>query len=292
MTPVWAGSNQVGVANNGIFNDANTDPIPGGILWNGSGSWAPKGDLGAALSWNDMRAYIGARHAVWILPAGSRSSARLYSDQVGFYNNQPPPAAFPGTSNHGWAVAVDVLAQIMAAYILRYGPMFGWSWDEGRRVGEWWHFRYIGGYRKRITIDPLTKRERSLVDSYAKLPSADLKRRDRILDTVADQIRTIRRQAEHERNGWSKHERTARYKELTEWFNGEVAPRFLTAREREWKMAYYGADDTQKNRLLVTLRAHADDLLDLSRRRGSGGWTREHRGDRYQHLSRFVAHRR
>lgn len=295
MSPVWVGSRQLGVGQNGIFTDGNTDPIPSGKLWNGSGSWAPPRDLGAALAWNDMRDYIGARHGVWIVPTGPASSARTFSQQVVLRNQwcaagDCGKAAPPGTSNHGWAIAVDVATQTMAAYILRYGHLFGWSWDEGKRAGEWWHFRYVGGYTKRRLIDPLTKRERRWLDRYEDARS--IAERDHILDDVASQIRRIRKSATGERNGWSKFDRKARYDTLTTWFNRKVAPTFLTAREREWKMRFYGATREDRRRILLRLRAHCDDLADLARRRGSGGWNKERRGDRYQHMSRFIAHRR
>lgn len=96
-----------------------------------------------------MRAYIGQRHGVWIAPLGSNSSYRTYAAQQGFWNlyrsGRGNVAAYPGTSNHGWGRAVDVASQTMAYYIRRYGARFGWSWAEGRRVGEWWHMTYVGG---------------------------------------------------------------------------------------------------------------------------------------------------
>jgi hypothetical protein len=288
MSPTWVGNKQLGVASNGVFTDANTDPIPGGILWNGSGSWAPKGDLGPAQSWNDLREYIGFHHGVWIAPLGSRSSGRGIADQWFFYNNQPPPAAFPGTSNHGWGLAVDVATTVMAALILRYGGRFGWSWDEGKRAGEWWHMRYIGGYTRRIRVDPLTRRERRLLDTYPKVGRLA---QDGILDDVAIQIRTIRERAEHERNGWASDQRSARYKVLTEWFNGKVAPSFLSEREQKWKLAYYGASPTRKREILATIREQVEDLDRLAHRRGGGGWRAANRGERRQHLARFADHR-
>lgn len=84
------------------------------------------------------------------MPAGPRSSARDRPSQDHFWRSQPPPAARPYTSNHGWAIAVDIGGRRAAAWMMRNGHRFGWSWDEGRRVGEWWHFRYVGVSKARL----------------------------------------------------------------------------------------------------------------------------------------------
>lgn len=52
-------------------------------------------------------------------------------------------AAYPGTSNHGLGKAIDVFPTSAQNWIKKNGEQFGWSWDEGRSVGEPWHFRYI-----------------------------------------------------------------------------------------------------------------------------------------------------
>lgn len=151
--PTVVNGHLLGVEHNGVFNSRNTDPIrPFGRLW-----------VPAAAAWNDMRLFIAKEHGHWIAPAGPASSAR----KVGVPSDWPPPefgtqwyfrgfwcaqgkcgnAAVPGTSNHGWGIAVDVHHTLDAFYIKKHGARFGWSHDEGARIGEWWHFRYIGGYR-------------------------------------------------------------------------------------------------------------------------------------------------
>lgn len=49
--------------------------------------------------------------------------------------------AYPGTSNHGLGKAIDISGKAQD-WIRTNGEQFGWSWDEGRSVGEPWHFRY------------------------------------------------------------------------------------------------------------------------------------------------------
>lgn len=166
MSPVSIGGRQLGVAQNGVFNEANTDPIPGGRLW-------PE----AALTWNAMHAAYVARGGSprEFVPGGPNSSARTVGAQRMFYSQQPPPAAYPGTSNHGWGIAVDVGTRAAAAWILRNGARYGWSHDEGARVGEWWHFRYVGapaGVVRRLQRDPLagyTRHERRWIKEYDRL---------------------------------------------------------------------------------------------------------------------------
>ena len=139
--PTFVNGRALGVSSNGAFDQSNTDPIPGGRLW-------PE----AAVTWNAMRkAALASGIQPWeFVPAGPNSSARSRPAQSFFWRNQPPPAAPPFTSNHGWGIAVDVATRRAAAWILAHGSKFGWSWDEGRRVGEWWHFRYVGVSRARL----------------------------------------------------------------------------------------------------------------------------------------------
>jgi hypothetical protein len=207
MTPVLINGRPLGVERNGDFTDANTAPIPGGRLW-----------TEAARAWIDMRAAAieaGVAPADFV-PAGPASSARSVAAQRYFWAHRPPPAAVPGTSNHGWGLAVDVRTRIAAAWILSHGHRFGWSWDEGRRVGEWWHFRYVGGYRPRPRrrFPHLRREERRWVVEYDRLHAAgrDLERR-RVLRTA---MRTRRREIwrEAQRTGWDVGQRRRRYRTL------------------------------------------------------------------------------
>jgi hypothetical protein len=134
-----------------------------GRLSRGSLSSIPGGQLehNAAAAWNDMRQYIGSRTGVWIRPLGGASSYRSYAQQSYFWNlyksGRGNVAAVPGTSNNGWGRAVDVASPAMARAISRVMGRFGWSHAEGARVGEWWHYTYVGGAYK-----PKTKPFRNL----------------------------------------------------------------------------------------------------------------------------------
>jgi hypothetical protein len=116
------------VAENGKLSAAELSPIPGGQLAH---------DAAAAWNANDGPAENG------LMPTGSRSSYRLYEDQVYFWNHQPPLAAYPGTSNHGWGKALDLAVEWMRSWIDDHGARFGWKKTEA--FSEWWHVNFVGG---------------------------------------------------------------------------------------------------------------------------------------------------
>ena len=81
-------------------------------------------------------------------------SYRSYSDQVAVYRQKPGLAATPGTSNHGWGVAVDFCGGVerfgSAAHewMRANAGRFGWfhpSWArQGGSKPEAWHWEYGG----------------------------------------------------------------------------------------------------------------------------------------------------
>lgn len=211
--PVTINGRALGVATNGVFSDANTDPIVGGRLW-----------VEAALTWNAMRAAaIADGIEPWeFVPAGPVSSARPLSAQRYFYAHRPPAAAIPGTSNHGWGIAVDVKTRRAAAWMLRNAARFGWSHDEGLRVGEWWHFRYVGASNatlKRLRTalhrwDGYTDSELRWIHEYDRLKrqKKNAARRDVLERVMRAQRKRIWREAQ--KTGWTKANRKARYASL------------------------------------------------------------------------------
>ena len=46
-------------------------------------------------------------------------------------------------SNHEDGRAVDIHPAAIQNWFKSNGRLYGWSWDEGKRVGENWHFRYV-----------------------------------------------------------------------------------------------------------------------------------------------------
>ncbi|HEV2782933.1 MAG TPA: D-alanyl-D-alanine carboxypeptidase family protein, partial [Actinophytocola sp.] len=81
-------------------------------------------------------------------------SYRTFDSQVRLYGIKPALAAIPGTSNHGWGLAVDLCGGAQSygtpeyAWLARFAPTFGWSnppWAlPGRGREEPWHWEYVG----------------------------------------------------------------------------------------------------------------------------------------------------
>ncbi|MDP3710994.1 MAG: M15 family metallopeptidase [Mycobacteriales bacterium] len=81
-------------------------------------------------------------------------SYRSYSDQVAVYREKPGLAATPGTSNHGWGVAVDFCGGVERfgseahEWMRANAGRFGWihpSWArQGGSKPEPWHWEYVG----------------------------------------------------------------------------------------------------------------------------------------------------
>jgi len=103
-------------------------PIPGGQL-----------RKDAAAAWNAP----GGPADAGLRPTGDRSSYRIYKDQVYFWEHQPPLAAYPGTSNHGWGLAVDLAEPWMRDWVDEHGAAYGWRKTEA--FSEWWHVNFVGG---------------------------------------------------------------------------------------------------------------------------------------------------
>ena len=205
---------QLGVAQNGIFTEQNTHPIPGGRLW-------PE----AAMTWMAMRvAYVAdGGHPAEFVPGGPNSSARTFAAQQILKDQwtragHPEKAATPGTSNHGWAIAVDAPDARAQAWLLRRCVEFGWSHDEGLRVGEAWHFRYVGastGLLRKLSQEasPLTDAEKRWVKEYDHLKAQNLDRDRRLVlrRVMTEQRKRIWRAAQ--KDGWTR-ARKQRYKAL------------------------------------------------------------------------------
>jgi murein DD-endopeptidase MepM/ murein hydrolase activator NlpD len=81
-------------------------------------------------------------------------SYRSYASQVTLYAKKPSLAALPGTSNHGWGVAVDLCGGIQRfgttqhKWMLAHAPTYGWVLPRwARPTGsrpEPWHWEYRG----------------------------------------------------------------------------------------------------------------------------------------------------
>jgi murein DD-endopeptidase MepM/ murein hydrolase activator NlpD len=79
-------------------------------------------------------------------------SYRSYASQVSLYQRKPSLAALPGTSNHGWGVAVDLCGGVdkynttQYQWMKSHAPAYGWlhpAWaDQGGNREEPWHWEF------------------------------------------------------------------------------------------------------------------------------------------------------
>ncbi|EHR49755.1 D-alanyl-D-alanine carboxypeptidase [Saccharomonospora marina XMU15] len=124
--------------------------IPAAALCStGAGSHVLRCD--AAQAYHAMsRAYAGRFGS----PVCITDSYRTFDAQVDLYRRKPSLAAVPGTSNHGWGLAVDLCGGVESFGTPQYrwlaanAPAFGWVNPGWARQGggreEPWHWEYVG----------------------------------------------------------------------------------------------------------------------------------------------------
>src|SRR5215218_9315452 len=105
----------------------------------------------AAAAWKAMSAAYAADTGS---PICITDSYRTYASQVRLYGEKPALAAVPGTSNHGWGLAVDLCGGIQTfgtpqyAWMVANAGRFGFlhpTWaDRGNGREEPWHWEYAG----------------------------------------------------------------------------------------------------------------------------------------------------
>lgn len=123
--------------------------IPAAALCSLGGGNALRCD--AALAY---RALSAAFAAAFRQPLCLGNSYRTYDAQVQLYAAKPALAAVPGTSNHGWGLAVDLCGGASSfgtpeyAWLSANAPAFGWvnpPWAApGHGREEPWHWEYTG----------------------------------------------------------------------------------------------------------------------------------------------------
>jgi hypothetical protein len=129
------------MASNGRLPASHLAAIPGGRL-----------RKDAAAAWNAMSAESRRRFGVQLRPLGGMSSYRTYAQQQYFWNlyrsGRGNLAARPGTSNHGWGLAVDIASQQQRRIVDRIGAKYGWAKRWSDAPSEWWHLRWRSGVWK------------------------------------------------------------------------------------------------------------------------------------------------
>lgn len=135
-------------------------------------SWAPGHRLrsDAAAAFESLNQAYRARFGTSI---SITDSYRTLAAQQHLYDTKGPGlAAVPGTSNHGWALAVDLGGGINSfgtaqhVWMVANGPAYGWIHPTWARQGggreEAWHFEYEG-----TTTTPPTSEEDDMTPAQA-----------------------------------------------------------------------------------------------------------------------------
>lgn len=124
------------MARNGFLTGADLAPIGNGFYL----------ERHAAAAFNAMN--VEARRR-WGRSIRVRSAYRTYSQQVYFWNlylsGRGNLAARPGTSNHGWGLAVDLYSQQDRWMVDQIGAKYGFAKRWSDAPSEWWHIKYRSG---------------------------------------------------------------------------------------------------------------------------------------------------
>ncbi|MGY1885524.1 D-alanyl-D-alanine carboxypeptidase family protein [Blastococcus sp. SYSU DS0753] len=140
--PSYDGARAWGGYPNGLIPPSAMCPL-------GVGGHALRCDAAAA-----YRAMSAAYATAFGSPLCITDSYRTYASQVRLYGEKPALAAVPGTSNHGWGLAVDLCGGVetfgtpqyawMAANAGRFGFLHPTWADPGNGREEPWHWEFAG----------------------------------------------------------------------------------------------------------------------------------------------------
>lgn len=125
------------MASNGQLPASALRPIPGnGQLRND-----------AARAYIALHLLASRKGVSMVITEGAiRRTYRPLSAQWLAWNTLPRgQAAYPGTSNHGWGLAVDLMSFAQRRMVDLYGAAFGWSKRWSDAAHEWWHLKFRPG---------------------------------------------------------------------------------------------------------------------------------------------------
>lgn len=112
----------------------------------------------AAASFMAMNAESEQKYGVTLRVTSARVAYRDIDDQWYFWNlmksGRGALAAYPGTSNHGWGLAIDLYTLEMRQIVNAIGHKYGWAKEWSDAPTEWWHIKYRPGVWNGKMPDP------------------------------------------------------------------------------------------------------------------------------------------
>lgn len=106
----------------------------------------------AAKAFMAMNAESEARFGVTLRAQGSMSAYRTLAQQHYLWDHGAHPhdtnwVAYPGTSNHGLGIAIDLATLEMRHIVDQIGEKYGFAKKWSDAQGEWWHIKWrVGDY--------------------------------------------------------------------------------------------------------------------------------------------------
>lgn len=183
----------------------------------------------AAESFSALRAYVRrkAGHTL-TLNAAYRTLAKQEYLYSGYIRRLPGfnLAAVPGTSNHGWGLAIDLQTPLDRTCVDQHGKPFGWAKVWSDAPTEFWHIKFnpqVWRQNRSSLIDPLVPLlddEKQWLREYLRLKqhNIDQAERRRLWHKLRVRRRDIWRKGQRE--GWDVYRRRERYAILRHYIGG------------------------------------------------------------------------
>ena len=141
----------------------------------------------------DAAASLTAANAQYFAHTGKdlvlTDSYRSYSLQVRTRALKPRTAARPGTSNHGWGMAIDMDRE-SALWLAENGADFGWVHPDWAGTGgirpEWWHLEYVATSVGAFEAPPPATLKELVVSVFDSQPDPNPHNFDNTQPTSAD----------------------------------------------------------------------------------------------------------
>jgi len=155
----------------------------------------------AARAFMAMNAESERRYGVTLRATSARSANRDIKDQEYFWAGSPNNpkrtwrgnlAAYPGTSNHGWGLAIDLATPQMRWIVDQIGAKYGWAKKWSDAPGEWWHLKWRPGKYAAVRR---YKRKPRVIRKGSK-PGKDIQK-----------IQVLLRQSGYLRKNWKAHKK-------------------------------------------------------------------------------------